>query len=80
MIRCDSQALALDPAGGFLRAPLCDAASTSRFTFSWNPRCGSIERCHRPAGLTCVGGIDEWHLNHDKPLCHFAFDLGAGFS
>ena len=27
-----------------------------------------------------VGRIDEWHLNHDKPLRHFAFDLGAGFS
>ena len=27
-----------------------------------------------------VGQIDEWHLNHDKPLRHFAFDLRARFS
>ncbi len=38
-----------------------------------------------PVGTTSAklargGGIDEWHLNHDKPLRHFAFDLGAGFS
>ena len=26
------------------------------------------------------GPPDEWHLNHDKPLRHIAFDLGAGFS
>ena len=27
-----------------------------------------------------VGWIDEWHLNHDKPFRHIAFELGAGFS
>ena len=30
--------------------------------------------------LTCGGLIDEWHLNHDKPFRHIAFELGAGFS
>ena len=30
--------------------------------------------------LARVGEIDEWHLNHDKPFGHIAFDLGAGFS
>ena len=26
------------------------------------------------------GPPDEWHLNHDKPFGHIAFDLRAGFS
>ena len=26
------------------------------------------------------GRSDEWHLNHDKPFRHIAFELGAGFS
>ena len=30
--------------------------------------------------LAHVGRIDEWHLNHDKPFRHIAFELGAGFS
>ena len=29
----------------------------------------------------CAPGVsDEWHLNHDKPFRHIAFELGAGFS
>ena len=36
--------------------------------------------CIPVVGLTCFGPTDEWHLNHDKPLRHIAFDLGAGFS
>ena len=33
-------------------------------------------------GTTAGGGgwTNEWHLNHDKPFGHIAFDLRAGFS
>ena len=35
-----------------------------------------IVRC---SGLR-FGQAHEWHLIHDKPFCHLAFDLSAGFS
>ena len=51
-------------------------------TSLWDPGSGNRPgpRCKIARMLGASVGSDEWHLNHDKPFGHLAFDLGAGFS